>query len=187
MKCKPFIIQGGKFMSEEEFMSCMKGISCGDRMALKKIYDIYMKLIYSVIYNTVHNREDAEDIASEFFIKLYQTAGMYKEKGNHKAWLCRIARNMSIDFLRKNSREIPVYEMPEPEQEVSEEETHLNRISIQEAMKLLSDKEKEIADMKLVGGFKFREISDILGIPPGTVSWHYNNALKKLRRCLNGE
>ena len=77
--------------------------------------------------------------------------------------------------------------MPEPEQEVSEEETHLNRISIQEAMKLLSDKEKEIADMKLVGGFKFREISDILGIPPGTVSWHYNNALKKLRRCLNGE
>jgi RNA polymerase sigma-70 factor (ECF subfamily) len=52
------------------------------------------------------------------------------------------------------------------------------------AMDTLTPKEKEITDMKLVGGMKFREIAEILHQPIGTVTWTYNQAIKKLRRCL---
>ena len=52
-------------------------------------------------------------------------------------------------------------------------------------MKLLTAVEKEIVDMKLTGGFTFREISEMLSMAQGTVSWHYNEAMKKLRRYLS--
>ena len=52
-------------------------------------------------------------------------------------------------------------------------------------MKTLSEKEQQVINMKVAGGMTFREIAEALEMPQGTVSWHYNEGIKKLRRLLS--
>ncbi len=194
-------------MEEKAFEECMKRMASGDRDALREVYEAYLKLIFSVCMNQLKQREAAEDVASDFFIRLFQSAGSFRGNGHHKAWLITIAKNMCIDYMRKNGREMAILDEDTEEtdgakREVSSDaagaspmfhrsdgpsmaEQATNRLTLEAAMKLLTAVEKEIVDMKLTGGFTFREISEMLSMAQGTVSWHYNEAMKKLRRYLS--
>lgn len=192
-------------MTNEQFEAALNMLIKGEKEGLKQIYQAYIKLIYSVVLNLVGRKEDAEDITSEFFIKLINVAGTFKAGQSHKTWMVTIARNMSIDFLRKAGRELLINNTDED----SDSDKAIDDISAKDrtsragmvqsevenkailaedmrtAMNNLSEKEKEIVHMKLIGNMKFQEISDTLGQPIGTVSWIYNQGIKKLRRCLS--
>ncbi|MBO6161726.1 MAG: sigma-70 family RNA polymerase sigma factor [Eubacterium sp.] len=198
-------------MDERAFEDCMRRMAAGDRDALRCVYETYLKLIFSVCMNQLKNKESAEDVTSEYFIRLFNSAGTFKPNGHHKAWMITIARNMCIDYMRKNGREIPVLDEGPgddedgPGREISAEseraenpmfhstggpslaDSVVNRLTLEAAMKLLTAVEKEIIDMKLTGGLTFREIAEMLNMPQGTVSWHYNEAIKKLRRYCSGD
>lgn len=171
-------------MTDKEFDGLMSAMADGSRAALKQIYEEYVKLVYAVIYDTIKSREEAEDITSEFFIKLFDIAGKYKPGNGHKKWLVTIARNMAIDRIRKLDREMVVDEFPEysNEEDRFEEQAAL-RMTMKQAMESLKSEERQVLDLKVVGGFTFKDISELLAKPQGTVSWLYNNAIKKLRRC----
>lgn len=197
-------------MPEEQFNNLMKQLAAGDMDALKEIYETYMKLIYSVCFNMLCQREAAEDVSSEFFIRMTKSAATFDGRGHHKTWMVTIAKNMCIDYLRKNSHEVVSFDAPvgnsssqagghsadttqgdtgvsfgeRVADKENVEETALNRFTLETALRLLTEKEKEIIDLKLSGGMTFKEISEYLGIPQGTVSWHYNEAIKKMRRYL---
>ena len=95
-------------MTDREFEQCMSAMAAGDRDSLRHIYDAYLKLIYAVVYDTIGQREEAEDVTSEFFIKLYSIAGSYKPGNGHKKWLVTIARNMAVSIgLSKTSSTAP--------------------------------------------------------------------------------
>ncbi len=193
-------------MEESTFEACMHRMAGGDRDALREVYEAYLKLIFSVCLNQLKQREAAEDVASEFFIRLFRVAGSFQGDGHHKAWMVTIAKNMCIDYMRKNGREMTILDAPADEEsgqarEVSPDEAgatpmfhrgdgpglaeqSANRLTLEAAMQLLSEVEKEIIDLKLTAGFTFREIAEMLQMAQGTVSWHYNEAIKKLRRYL---
>lgn len=196
-------------MSEEQFNMLMKQLAAGDREALSEIYKAYMKLIYSVCLNILKQKEAAEDVSADFFIRLFKSAATFDGRGHHKTWMITIARNMCIDYLRKNSHETISLDAPmgfsggagQHSMDSSEgdtgtsikdtlkdkqnvEDTVVKKLSIEMAMKILSQTEKDIVDMKIEGGMTFKEIAEVLGKPQGTVSWQYNEAIKKMRRCL---
>lgn len=183
-------------MTDKEFQLAMDGLVNGDKRGLKYIYDHYAKLIYAVVYDVVRRREDAEDITSEFFIKLIRVASTFKKGSAHKTWLVTIARNMAIDFIRKNNREVLEFDNENSGESVIEKQSDSTGANAVEekavlaedmrlAMKTLSPKEKEVVDLKLVGQLKFKEIAQITGQPMGTVTWLYNQGISKLRRCLS--
>ena len=103
-------------MTDREFEQCMSAMAAGDSDSLRHIYDAYLKLIYAVVYDAIGQREEAEDVTSEFFIKLYSIAGSYKPGNGHKRWIVTIARNMAVDRIRKIDREALVDEIPETAQ-----------------------------------------------------------------------
>lgn len=171
-------------MTDKEFDGLMSAMTGGSRDALRQIYEEYVKLVYAVIYDTIKSREEAEDITSEFFIKLFGIAGKYKQGNGHKKWLVTIARNMAIDRIRKLDREMVVDEFPENSNtDGSLEEQAALRVTMKQAMEGLKSEERQVLDLKVVGGFTFKDIAELLDKPQGTVSWLYNNAIKKLRRC----
>ncbi|MCM1083374.1 MAG: RNA polymerase sigma factor [Clostridium sp.] len=196
-------------MTDEEFTLCLDLVLKGDKEGLRKIYEAYIKLIYAVVYNAVGRREDAEDITSEFFIKLIHAAKSFKKGSPHKTWLVTIAKNMSIDFLRKNGREILV-DIKQDDTEQSEdaidkvahsknavqkgagdesfevENKAVLAEDMRQALETLSPKEREIVHMKLLGELRFKDIAEATKQPMGTVTWLYNQGIKKLRRCLSG-
>lgn len=173
-------------MEEKQFHACMKKIKSGDKSALREIYEAYIGYIYSVVFQVVRNKEDAEDITSEFFIKLWRLADTYRSGKGHKAWLAAIARNMAVDLLRKNKREVLtedfVDNMPENASEDDVEGEVVSDMSLKAALETLKPAEREIVNLKIMGEHTFQEIADILGQPIGTVTWRYQNAMKKLRR-----
>ena len=174
-------------MEEKQFHACMKKIKAGDKSALHEIYEKYIGYVYSVVYQVVLNKEDAEDITSEFFIKLWKLADTYRSGSGHRAWMATIARNMAIDLLRKNKREVLTEDfadsIPENASDDDVEREVLADMSLRTALETLKPGEREIVNMKIMGELTFQEIADILKQPLGTVTWRYQNAIKKLRRC----
>ena len=177
-----------------------------DKNALKQVYEAYLPYIYGIVLNTVRSRELAEDVTSEFFIKLWEISDTYKPGKGHRSWLATIARNLAIDFMRKTKREILIDSFEEKKEDEGDrhaskhpstdavangvesshsqvEDEAIGNLSIQEALQKLSDKEQEVVHMKIVGELSFKEIAEILSEPMGTITWRYQNALKKLRRC----
>lgn len=173
-------------MEEITFEACIRQIQKGEKEGLKQIYQAYVGLIYSVVYDMTGQREDAQDITMDVFIRLWERADTYRFGGKHKAWLITIARNMTIDFLRKHKRELPVEEVPEGEGEDMSLEV-VGNLSFREAMEQLKPGEREVMDLKILGGFTFQEISKVLKKPMGTVTWLYRQGLNKLRRYHGGQ
>lgn len=93
-------------MTEQEFEQAVVRIRDGDKDGLKEIYLAYVRFIYAVIYEILQNKENTEDVTSEFFIKLWDVAERYEPGRGHRGYLATIARNMAIDFIRKRRREV---------------------------------------------------------------------------------
>lgn len=190
-RLQTYIRQGsrrkGEPVEERQFHACMKRVKAGDKSALREIYEAYVGYIYSVVFQVVLNKEDTEDVTSEFFIKLWKLADTYRSGRGHRAWLAVIARNMAIDLLRKKKREVLTEDFEDSAAEsVSEADVEgevLSDMSLKAAMDTLKPPEREVVNMKIMGELTFQEIADILGQPLGTVTWRYQNAIRKLRRC----
>lgn len=186
-------------MGEHQFEEAVARIVQGDKTGLKEIYECYGAYIYRIIYEILQNRENAEDVTSDFFIRLWEKACQFKPGSGHRGYLATMARNMAIDFLRKYKREeltamLQDIDAGQEEEERSDrglqrdtdtdvEEQVLQDLSVQEALSKLQPSERQIVSLKVLGELTFREIADCMGIPMGTVTWKYQNAMKKLRRC----
>lgn len=176
-------------MTEEQFNAAMERIRAKDKSGLKDIYESYIGFIYHVVLDIVKSKETAEDITSEFFIKLWEKADSYRPGSGHKGYIATIARNMAIDYLRKSGHEIAVYDDTENNDfenqttlaESTEEEVVAN-VSIEQALDRLKPIYRQIVTMKVLGDMTFKEIATALSMPIGTVTWNYQDAIKQLRR-----
>lgn len=85
-------------MNEHQFEDAVARMIRGDKTGLKDIYEAYVGYIYRIVYEILQNRENAEDVTSDFFIRLWDRAGQFKSGGGHRGYLAVMARNMAIDF-----------------------------------------------------------------------------------------
>lgn len=169
-------------MTEQLFTESISQICKNEKEGLRRIYEDYNPMIYSAVWEIVRNREDAEDVTSEFFIRLWNVADTYRPGHGHRAWLLTIARNLALDYLRKRRREEPAEELPEdPRGQKAFDEGVVNAVSLAQALQTLKDDEREIVNLKIMGELTFREIARLLGKPQGTVAWCYRTAIRKLR------
>ncbi len=179
-------------MTDSRFELHIRSIQKGDKTGLKEIYEEYGRTIYNVVMQVLKNPQDAEDVTSEFFIKLWNIADTYCFGGKHKRWLMTIARNMAVDYIRKNRRELLTVDEEQNEEtahnEIADttntENAVVEKLSIHEALKTLDDGEREIVNMHLLAEMTFKDIAEVLGKPLGTVSWKYRTALAKLKKTV---
>ena len=183
-------------MTDSLFERQMLLMKQGDKQGLKEIYDEYGRLIYSVMVNVVKNNHNAEDLTSDFFLKIWSMTDNFLGGNGHKRWLVTIARNMAIDFLRKNGREeltIDVdsndsddagFSKKELADNVDSESTVIGNMTVNDALQKLEGLEREVINLKLFAELTFKEIAKILGKPLGTVTWKYRNAILKLQKYV---
>ena len=178
-------------MTDRQFERRITLIQQGDKQGLKEIYDEYGKMIYQCVFNVLHDVHDAEDITSDFFLKLWKIADTYCFGGKHKRWLVTIARNMALDLLKKKKHELLTLDEDgedsfanEPADTVSTEDTVTGNMAVAEALERLDDSEREIVNMKILADMTFKDIAAVLGKPMGTVTWKYRNAISKLQKFI---
>ena len=180
-------------MTDSRFEICIHLIRKGEREGLREIYEEYFKLIFSVMQSIVKNKEEAEDLTADFFVKLWdRLADAYKSGSGHRAWLAA-ARNMAIDRHRRNSRTETTLNaqgetggIPEPKSGENLEEAVLSSVTVSRALAVLSERERAVLSLKLFSDFTFKEIAKALRIPQGTVAWRYQRAVKKLQDYFKG-
>jgi RNA polymerase sigma-70 factor, ECF subfamily len=162
--------------------------------ALDLLYERYGRLVYSTAVKILNNVEEAEEVAQETFLRLWQRSEIYQpNKGSLSGFLSTLARSRSLDLLRsrKSSHQrlqrfqtsfdcAPHHNLP-LEFATVEERSH----QVREALKQLSPHERQLLETAYYQGLSQSEIAERDGIPLGTVKSRSRQALKKLRTALN--
>ncbi|WP_424245781.1 RNA polymerase sigma-70 factor (ECF subfamily) [Elusimicrobium posterum] len=169
----------------------------GDAQAIGFIIEKYKSSLFTYIKSYVKDDGTAEDIFQEVFLKLINNPGSYKEQGNFKAWLFTLARNKCMDFFRSGKSENTVSIDMEIEEGYSVADTLdggdkepleqmldlENGQAIYEAFNALPKEMREV--LLLRENLSFKEISEVLNCPIGTVLARANRGYKKMQEVLS--
>ncbi len=150
---------------------------------LEIIYDQYGQQLFTCALAVTRNRENAEDAVHEAFCKCFRLKSIPQ---NFKAYLFRSVRNAAVDQIRKRRHEVVVSEdfIFESSETIDDKDIGHFKQKVTEALKLLSDFERETIVQHLYADLTFREIAEIMDRPLGTVTSWYRRGLTKLKRHL---
>lgn len=171
-------------MTEQQFAAAMRQLAAGDRDAWQRLYIAYAPLVYAVALSVTGRAADAEDVTADVFLRIHQQSAAYTSRDRHRAWLSAIARNASMDLLRRQSRTCPMDELPEPEAPSSEGRV-CERLTLEKALAVLPPEQRQTVVLHVVADLPFREVARLLQKPMGTVTWQYRAAMKRLRIALD--
>lgn len=168
----------------------------GDESALKTLILRHEKKVFSYIMLSVKNRELAEDIFQDTFIKVINTlrSGNYKEEGKFLQWVMRIANNLKIDYYRKIQR-MPTFKSNDDfdifdfisEVDMSVEQKMItDQIykDVKHIVQYLPDEQREVLEMRIFQGISFKDISDQTGVSINTALGRMRYALINLRKII---
>jgi RNA polymerase sigma-70 factor (ECF subfamily) len=161
----------------------------GDRRAFADFYDRYGALAFTLIRRVLPAEADAEDVLQDVFWGLWQEAARYDEhRGSPEAWILNRARSRAIDRLRSIRRRSETFVAPAVEPPAAADGATGNpaaaaedRHTVQGALAVLSDPQRQVIEMAYYAGFTQSEIADRLGEPLGTVKSRLRAALERLR------
>ena len=161
-------------------------IASGDEQAFEELYYISYRPIYSFLLSMTLNKEDADDLLQDTFLRIRAAAHLYRNQGNPMGWMMKIAKNLFLMKKRKEKGKETV-SIDEIYNMVETTFNHIdnvnNRIFLQELFLNISEEEREIIIMNVVSGLTFREVAEILDKPMGTVLSKYHRAMKKLKKA----
>ena len=176
----------------EDIYALIERIKNGDRGAFMTVTQVYQKKVFLLAYSFFRNRDDALDIVQETFLRFYQKVNMFRRGENFQNWLLQIAKNLCIDYYRKNHRknqdlmvDTPVEEMNLSSQNGKDPLKASDLKSIfSTCIQKLADKQRMIFVMKHYNQLKYKEISEVLGISLGTVKSLHFKAVQNLRSLM---
>jgi len=164
----------------------------GETQALDFLIEKYLKIIYGFVYKNVGNEAQAEDITQEVFVKVWKNIKKFDQSRDFKPWIFQIAKNTSIDFLRKkktipfskfeneNGQNLLVDNIVAAPLNLIEKFSDQNTVAV--AMQGLTDKEQKIINLRHGDGMSFKEIAETFKEPINTVKSRYRRVLLRLRR-----
>lgn len=165
-------------------------IKAGNSAALAEVIELYQKKVYNSAYAIVGNPQDAMDIAQDTFIRAWSRIGTWRGETGLAPWLCRIAANLAIDFLRKHKRLIPVADIkshqevqPSVEADLLREET---KFQLEQAVAALPLEYRQLVILRHSGEMSYQEMADLLGLSLSQVKNRLLRARQMLRKSLMG-
>lgn len=172
----------------------------GDERALNVLVDRYLKDVYNFAFRLTNDKQAAEDIAQESFIKAWKHMRRYREGANFKTWIFSITRNTAIDWLRqKKELVLSSFENEEgdntllatiqdqnplPDELVARAE---DARFVEGLLEDLNPHYREVLMLRYSSNLTFEEIGDILKKPLHTVKSQHRRAIAMLRRSLQAE
>lgn len=174
----------------------------GQDAAYRELVRRYERPIFSLVYRMVRDRELAEDLAQETFVKALNAIESYRPEFKFSSWIFKIANNAAIDHLRRRELDTlsldgsPHAETPEAieatalqigdRQETALEEVEARELGgeIETAISRLRPEYRSCILLRHVEGRAYEEIAEILGLPLGTVKTYIHRARNELRLSL---
>ncbi|WP_309612933.1 sigma-70 family RNA polymerase sigma factor [Flavobacterium sp.] len=161
-----------------------------EERAFTQLYDMYSKSLFSIITNLIKDREEAEDVLQEVFVKIWKNIDTYNQsKGRLYTWMLNITRNTAIDKLRskgynnsqKNLSSDNFVHLLDDSNKLTNK---IDSIGVREFVNKLKPKCIQLIDLLFFKGFTQQEASDELAIPLGTVKTQNRTCMNDLRNFL---
>ncbi len=178
---------------EEAIRLLVSRASKGHEDAWRGLVDAYSRRVFAMARSRVHDDDLAEEITQSVFVtvatKLCQPNGGYNEQGRFEPWLFRITMNRVRDEFRRRTRHARPTDPShlqdtriQPDQD--DQSQAPNTQPLRAALEQLNDTDREIIELRHHGQLSFKQISDILNQPVGTLLARHHRALKKLKAIL---
>jgi RNA polymerase sigma-70 factor, ECF subfamily len=182
-------------VSELDDSELMLEISRGNEAALGELYDRYSRLVFSVAYGVVQNRETAEEVTLDIFTRAWEKGAAYDSQlARVSTWLMSMTRNRAIDRLRREKVRplqgsvswADVTNEPVAEKNPPESSVHLSmeQQRVRAAVANLPPAQQEALALAYFKGLSHSEIAEKLDLPLGTVKGRIRAAMQKLRDSL---
>jgi RNA polymerase sigma-70 factor (ECF subfamily) len=168
--------------------------------ALSELYDRYSRLVYSLALHILRDPASAEEVTQDVFFRIWEKAETYRvEQARVSTWLTSIARNRSIDLLRRREirpeghsqawEDLPPGAIPVANGYAPEDlaERNLQAQRVRAAMVDLPPEQRQALTLAFFNGLSHSEIAEALGEPLGTVKTRIRMAMQKLRASLGEE
>lgn len=170
----------------------------GDQNAFSQLVDLYQEKLYHMAYRMLNNRQEAEDVVQDTFLRVYNNLEKYDDTMKFSTWIYRIATNLCIDRLRKRK---PVYSLdaessdyegldgysmipsdnrtPESELLISETQS-----IIHQAIDTLPPKYKSVMILRYIHELSLQEVGEVLDMPVTTIKTRVHRGREFLRKKL---
>ena len=169
----------------------------GEESALKTIILRYERRLFSYLLVSVKNKELAEDIFQDTFVKVINTirSGNYQEEGKFFQWIMRIANNLKIDYFRRQQR-MPTVSGNEDfdiftilgtkdesiEEKMIREQTYSD---LTQYVEFLPQEQKEVLKLRIYNDYSFKEIAELTNVSINTALGRMRYALINLRKIMS--
>jgi RNA polymerase sigma-70 factor (ECF subfamily) len=168
----------------------------GDGAAWEEIVSTYSRRIFNLAYRFTSNRDQAEDLTQEVFVRIYRTLDQFDQRqGDLQNWLMRLARNLIIDDYRRRQRnpqdthaedvDEHAFHLPSvtasPQREMERRELS---VQVQEGIDKLTADLRKCVILRDIEELSYQEIVDLLKIPEGTVKSRINRGRIELAKIL---
>jgi RNA polymerase sigma-70 factor (ECF subfamily) len=173
-------------LADEELMLLVNN---GEPKAFATLYDRHSRAAYCLAYRMMGEKQAAEDLAQEAFIKVWRRAGSYKaERASVRTWILSIVHNRGIDQLRSHASRRRTQEKIEasaassqPSEAFAETWRNTQAEQVREALSTLPKEQLKILELAYFSGYTHVQIAELLNVPLGTVKGRMRLGLKKIR------
>jgi RNA polymerase sigma-70 factor, ECF subfamily len=161
----------------------------GDSEAFTILYDRYGRAAFSLAYRVMGERQAAEDLVQDAFLKLWRSATSYRpERGSVRTWLLSIVRNRGIDQLRAHASRRRMQDRIEasaprsqPSEAFAETWRNSQRDRVRDALNTLPPEQLKVLELAYFSGYTHAQVSELLDVTLGTIKGRMRLGLKKMR------
>jgi RNA polymerase sigma-70 factor (ECF subfamily) len=182
--------RAGGAASGSDLADLLAQVAKGDQAAFKAVYDRVAAPVFGTVRSVVHDPSLSEEVTQEVFVEVWRAASQFDAgKGSPMAWLATIAHRRAVDRVRSEQRSAERNRRAAPPliayDDVAETvEDNLDRERVRRCLSTLTELQHEAVTLAYYGGYTYREVAGLLGVPAGTVNTRMRDGLIRLRDCL---
>ncbi len=177
-------------LADEDLISL---VGDGYAGAFAGLYDRHSRAAFSLAYRMMGERQAAEELVQEAFLKVWRAAGSYRaERGSTRTWILSIVHNRAIDHLRSSASRRRIQDRvqetaptSQPSEAFAETWRNSHREQVREALRGLPREQLKVLELAYFSGYTHKEIAELLDLPLGTVKGRMRLGLKKLREYFD--
>lgn len=178
-------------VSEKDIKELIKKSKKGDKEAFGEIYELFAERIFRYIYLKVGNKEEAEDLTQQVFIRTWESLKNFQFRKNpFSSWVYRIAHNLVVDFYRKQKETLSLNDEIRVEivDSLDLDENLYYKEEVKKILKFINqlpEEQKDILMLRFIDDLSYGEIAKIMKKSPLTLRVLQHRALKKLKELMN--
>jgi RNA polymerase sigma-70 factor (ECF subfamily) len=177
-------------LADEDLMALADG---GNTQAFAALYDRHARAAYSLAYRMMGERQAAEDLVQEAFLKVWRAAGSYRvERASVRTWILSILNNRGIDELRSSASRRRTQDKVEARTSTSQPSEafaltwrNSQGEQVREALRGLPPEQLQVLELAYFSGYTHTEIAELLSLPLGTVKGRMRLGLQKIREYFD--